>query len=170
MPKRSSIPEKIISILIENPKITREEMSKQLEVSYQAVQKHFLSLQKQKIVVPSFSIAETHIKRYLFWISILTKHPGKTEDIHLDGSGSDYQRKLCKEIAETFHKKNDLVEGLIFGGAHIVIGGSYDIMLRLFSDNPDSVGTYVTRFVRSHPAVASTSTAWSLSTETLEDS
>lgn len=168
MPKRSNIPEKIISILIENPKITREEISEYLNVSYQSVQKHLLSLQKQKIVIPSFYITETQIKRYLFWVFILTQYPGDGEDNEKDGYGNDYQRNLCKEIGESFHKNIDLVEGLIFGGTHIVIGGSYDIILKLFSDNPDSVGKYVTRFLRSRPAVVSTSTSWSLTQSILE--
>lgn len=54
------------------------------------------------------------------------------------------------------------MSGLVFGGVNIVLGGIHDIILRLFSDDPTSVGSYVTRFLRSRPSVASTSTAWAL--------
>ena len=168
MPKRSTIPEKIISILAENPAVSREEISKRLGVSYQSVQKHIFAMQKRKVVVPSFSVVESKIKKYIFWVFILTKYTPENENVQNDSFGNDYQRRLCKEIAESFQQNSNFVEGLIFGGADIVIGGTYDIILRLFSDNPDSVGKYVTRFLRPHPAIVSTSTAWSLTHTTMD--
>lgn len=164
MPRRSNIPEKILSILVENPNVTRDEIKNRLGVSYQAVQKHLSSMQQQGLVVPSFSVAEINIKKYLFWVFILTQAPKgySHDDEEVNEIRNDYQRRLCDEIAESFHKKGDLVGGLIFGGTDIIIGGIYDIILRLYSDNPNSVGRYVTQFLRSHPSTAQTSTAWSL--------
>src|SRR5947209_9578751 len=140
MPKHSNLPEKILSILIENPTVTREEIKKRLGVSYQSVQKHLLNMQKEGIVTPAFQVHEDKIKykKFMFWIFINTKNPdeykGKSkskraseQDIDL---GNDYQRSLCDEIEGSFFKESDLVSGLIFGGVHIVIGGTYDIILR----------------------------------------
>lgn len=161
MARRSQIPDKIISILVEKPTITREEISEQLGVSYQSVQKHLLQLQKQKVVLPSFTVTEKQISKYTFWIFIMTKNP---REGRANRSENDYQRTLCKEIAQSFHQPElkHLVEGLIYGGVNIIIGGRYDIILRLYSDTPNSVGSYVTRFLRGHAAISSTSTAWSL--------
>jgi DNA-binding Lrp family transcriptional regulator len=164
MPRRSNIPNQIISLLVEKPTATREEIRKRLGVSYQAVQKHLYTLQEQKIVLPSFRVAEKNIKKYLFWIFILTKYPSDENE----EAGNDYQRNLCDEISKSLHEESDFTRGLIFGGAHIIIGGTYDIILQLYSDNPDSVGRYVTRFLRPNPAVVSTSTAWSLTESAME--
>lgn len=106
----------------------------------------------------------------LFWIFINTKNPDENkgrpkkglERQHHDDLGNDYQRRLCREIEESFLVPSDLMSGLVFGGVNIVLGGIHDIILRLFSDDPTSVGSYVTRFLRSRPSVASTSTAWAL--------
>jgi len=177
MPKHSNLPEKIISLLIENPAITREEIKKRLGVSYQSVQKHLLKMQKDKIVTPAFLVDETKLKKKkIFWIIITTKNPNETkresknkpEDEQNNDMGVDYQRRLCNEIAKSFLMKSDLVGGLIFGEVHIVIGGTYDIILRVFADDADAVGRYVTRFLRSRPAIVSTSTAWSLTESTNE--
>ncbi len=165
MPKRSNIPEKILSILFKNPAVTREELSKQLGISYQSVQKHLLILLTQEIVVPSFTVAETKIKKqYRFWIFIETRFPEQ------DGKQHDYQQKLCDEIVKSFQEgeNSKLVDGLIFGGIDIVIGGNPDIILRLLTDDPNIVGNYVTRFLRVQPAVVSTSTAWSLRGSSIE--
>jgi DNA-binding Lrp family transcriptional regulator len=176
MPKQSTLPEKILSILIENPTVTREEISKRLKVSYQSVQKHLLRMQRDKVVTQAFVVDETKIrnKKFMFWIFVSTKNPndsrrrsGEKPDEQND-LGNDYQRRLCNEIAASFHKDSELVIGLVFGGIHIVIGGVYDIILRVFCDHPDVVGRYVTRFLRSRPAIVSTSTAWSLTESTEE--
>jgi len=157
MPRRSNIPKKIISLLSEDPTITREQLSERLKVSYQAVQKHLRSLQEEGIVVPSFSVIKNKIRKYLFFVSILTQDPRDPRDL-----GKDYQRALCKKIADQFEENDPLVEELIFGKIYIVIGGTHDIILTLYSDNPDAVGNFVTRFLRAEPAIVATSTAWAL--------
>jgi DNA-binding Lrp family transcriptional regulator len=171
MPKHSDLPEKIISILVKNPTAQRSDISKQLGVSYQSVQKHLLKMQDEGLVKPAFLVSESKIKKKnMFWIFISTKNPDEVKTKSKKGSvgeggydlGNDYQRRLCNEIEDSFQMKSDLMSGLIFGGVHIVIGGVYDIILRIFADDPDSVGRYVTRFLRSRPAIVSTSTAWSL--------
>jgi DNA-binding Lrp family transcriptional regulator len=175
MPKRSNLPERIISTLVQNPGIKRERISKQLGVSYQSVQKHLKKMEKEKIIVPSFSVNLDSInKERVFWIFISTQNPDQSKN-KLDSEagdelGSDYQRELCNEIKESFRKDSEIVSGLVFGGIHIVIGGVYDIILQIFSDNPDSVGHSDTRFLRSRPAIASTSTAWALNERTDESS
>ena len=62
MPRRTKIQEKIISILVENPIITRGELYKRLGVSYQAMQKHLHALQESGIVKQSFVVDEDKIK------------------------------------------------------------------------------------------------------------
>ena len=174
MPRRSNIPDKIISILQEDPTITRKQLSQQLKVSYPAIQKHLNKLEKDKVVIPAFRVEDAKIKKSIFWIFILSKNPQdvffeKTEEgryrligNRADADSSDYQRAICKEIAASFQENNSIVEGLTFGGVHIVLGGQYDIILRIFSDDQDAVGNYVTRFLRTRPDIVQTSTAWSL--------
>jgi DNA-binding Lrp family transcriptional regulator len=173
MPKHSDLPEKIISILLSNSATPRKEISERLKVSYQSVQKHLLKMQNDGVVTPALLVNEGKVKKKrLFWIFISTTSPDaikskskKRPDQH-DDLGNDYQPRLCKEIEESFQVTSDLMSGLIFGGVHIVLGGDYDIILRIYADEPDSVGMYVTRFLRSRPAVVSTSTAWALSEST----
>jgi hypothetical protein len=120
-------------------------------------------------------VDETKVKKKnIFWIFISTKNPNEAKSIAksrikngLNNSlGDDYQRVLCSEIEKSFLMESDLMSGLVFGGVHIVLGGIYDIILRLYSDDQDSVGHYVTRFLRSRPAITSTSTAWALKEST----
>jgi DNA-binding Lrp family transcriptional regulator len=171
MPKHSDLPEKIISILVAKPATPRKEISRQLGVSYQSVQKHLLKMENDRVVTPSFTVDEAKIKKKtMFWIFINTKNPDENkrrpkkvpERRQHDDLGDDYQRGLCREIEESFLVGSDLMRGLVFGGVHIVLGGVHDIILRLYSDDPNSVGNYVTRFLRTRPTVVSTSTAWAL--------
>lgn len=163
MARQSHIPERIISILMEDPTATRLEISKRLGVAYQSVQKHLLQLKDQGVILPSFQVAEKKIKKkHTFWIFILTQNPNMGKSLEM---ATDYQRELCNEIFKSFHDAtlSQVVDaGMIFGGLDIVIGGRYDIILRIYSDNPDSVGRYVTRVLRGRPQIQSTSTAWSL--------
>jgi DNA-binding Lrp family transcriptional regulator len=161
MPKKSDIPEKILSILLENPSTTREEVAQKLGVTYPAVQKHWRNLQDEGYIVPSFHVKNYGPKIFRFWIFIETKYspvPGDAKD----DLGKDYQSRLCKEISDSFHHENALSKGIAFGGTHVLLGGDHDIVVILYSDDADKVGEYVTQFLRSHPSVTSTSTAWSL--------
>jgi DNA-binding Lrp family transcriptional regulator len=177
MPKHSDLPERIISILVAKPSTPRKEISKQLGVSYQSVQKHLLKMENDGVVTPSFTVDEAKIKKQtMFWVFINTKNPDENrgrpkkglEHHQHDDLGNDYQRGLCREIEDSFLVESDLMSGLVFGGVHIVLGGVHDIILRLYSDDPNSVGNYVTRFLRTRPAVVSTSTAWVLLNKTSE--
>jgi biotin operon repressor len=161
MPKKSDIPEKILSILLENPSTTREEVAQTLKVTYPAVQKHWRTLQDEGYIVPSFHVKNYGPKLFRFWIFIETQFPGM-EHCPNDDLGKDYQTRLCREIAESFHNGNPLAVGVSFGGTHVLMGGLHDIVVILYSDDADRVGEYVTQFLRSHPAVVSTSTSWSL--------
>lgn len=161
MPKKSDIPEKILSILLENPSTTREEVAQMLGVTYPAVQKHWRNLQDEGYIVPSFHVKNYGPKLFRFWIFMETQYPGV--DRSGDDLGTDYQARLCREIADSFHNGNDLSDGIAFGGTHVLLGGDHDIVVILYSDDADKIGEYVTQFLRSHPAVLSTSTAWSLS-------
>ncbi|MCG8527523.1 MAG: winged helix-turn-helix transcriptional regulator [Opitutales bacterium] len=161
MPKKSDIPEKILSILLENPSTTREEVAKKLGVTYPAVQKHWRILQDEGFIVPSFHVKNYGPKIFRFWIFMETQFPREQEVVD-DDLGKDYQARLCREISESFHNGNPLAEGIAFGGTHILLGGDHDIVVILYSDDADKVGEYVTQFLRSHPAVTTTSTSWSL--------
>lgn len=161
MPKKSDIPEKILSILLENPSTTREEVANKLGVTYPAVQKHWRNLQDDGYIVPSFHVKNYGPKIFRFWIFMETQFPGDMSKMN-DELGNDYQARLCREVAESFHNGNTLAEGIAFGGTHVLLGGEHDIVAILYSDDADKVGEYVTQFLRSHPAVLSTSTAWSL--------
>jgi biotin operon repressor len=161
MPKKSDIPEKILSILLENPSTTREEVARKLGVTYPAVQKHWRNLQDDGYIVPSFHVKNYGPKIFRFWIFMETQFPGRHSSLG-DDLGNDYQSRLCREIAESFHNGNELSQGIAFGGTHVLLGGDHDIVVILYSDDADKVGEYVTQFLRSHPAVLTTSTAWSL--------
>jgi DNA-binding Lrp family transcriptional regulator len=163
MPRQSNLPEKILSALFEDPTITRKKLSERLGVTYQAIQKHINLLEKEGSVAPALLVMPSKLRskprRSLFLISIKTRYAGQKPP----PAGEDYQRKLCKEIASVFEQRIPLVEGIIFGGTNILIGGNADIVLTLHSESQDAVGDFVTQFLRTRKEIVETSTAWSLS-------
>ena len=152
--------------------MTKEELQTRLGVSYQSIQKQLLRLKQQGTVLPSFWVNEERLKkRRTFWIFILTKNPHVVTDRSTaeppKAKPTNYQRNLCNEIKKSFQKP-ELAEdlaGLIFGGVDIVLGGTYDIILRLFTENPDAVALYVTKILRGMPEISATSTAWGMISE-----
>jgi DNA-binding Lrp family transcriptional regulator len=163
MQRRSFLAERIISLLMENPTVTKKEIKERLGVSDQSIQKQMLRLKNSGAVLPSYWVSERYLQsRRTFWVFILTKpdpaHRTEAEE-------NDYQERLCLKITRSFEDKA-LIErlggGLIFGSVDIVLGGAYDIILRIHTDNPDAAAHYVTRFLRGQPEIVSTSTAWSL--------
>ena len=169
MKRRSSLGERIISLLVANPTITKKEIQERLGVSSQSIQKQMLRLKSQGQVLPSFWVNEQYLQsRRTFWVFILTRKSDMDQATEADeatGAENDYQERLCEKITRSFEDKA-LIErlggGLIFGGVDIVLGGTYDIVLRIHTDNPDAAAHYVTRFLRGKSEIVSTSTAWSL--------
>ena len=163
MAKRTHLPEKIVALLKAEPTLTRKEIASKLSVSYQAVQKHLNELMKEPgpSIKNSFTvtgvIGVTHRK---FWITINTKYNTSKK-----GTSNNYQDQLCEEIHSLFRNADAKAKELIFDDIRIVLGGRFDIVLTLYSNNPDAVGRFVTRYLRSRPSVAETSTAWSLERE-----
>ncbi len=156
MPKKTDLPEKIVAYLKRHPTASRAEIAQRLGVSYQAAQKHLRRLEDEGLVRPGFLVSDAwDAGRHEFWIFIATRYDAATDE------GGDYQRALCREIAD------ELTAGaygkeISFGFVQILLGGDWDVMLRVYSRDPDAVGRFVTRYLRAKASVERTSTAWTL--------
>jgi DNA-binding Lrp family transcriptional regulator len=165
MSKTSNIPNKIITYLQSNPAASREEIGKALGVSYQAVQKNLQKLAEDKLVQPGFIISQRDInKKYKFWIMVETSYRERTEkefeQAQEDPYGKDYQRRLCSEIIDTL-LKDEWSQGLVLRSIDIIFSSQWDIVLTVYSENPQEVGNFITQYLRTHRSVTGTSTAWS---------
>ncbi len=157
MPKKTNLPRRIVAFLKQNPTASRAEISQQLGVSYQAAQKHLRRLEEDGLVRPGFLISDQwEAGKHEFWIFIATRFDRRDE------SGGDYQGVLCREIAAELTSDGEYAEDISFGSIRILLGGDWDIMLCLYSRDPDAVGRFVTRYLRAKTSVVRTSTAWSL--------
>ena len=160
MPRISNIPNKIISLLQKNPTATREEIRKALGVSYQAIQKHLQELERKQLVSEGFIVLESKSeKKYKFWIMIETVYSTEL-DIN-DSYGRDYQKRLCDEIFEELIKNDKWSNCITFNQIDIVFAADWDIILSVISDNAETVGSFITQYLRTHSAVSRTSTSWS---------
>ena len=161
MSKGSVTRSRILSFLNSNPSASRMQIAEALSISYQSVQKHLKILESVGSISPGFLLYPKSTESgYKFWIMIKTspvKHSGK------DTIGTDYQRELCDEIANEFYMNSDLTLGLEFGSVDVVLGSDFDIILLVFSNHPDAVEKFITKFIRNKRSVYSTSTAWAVS-------
>ena len=158
MPKKTDLPQRIVAYLKQHPSASRKEISRQLGVSYQAAQKHLRRLEEDGLVRPGFLVSESwDAGKHEFWIFIATRYDRRT-----DSADGDYQDKLCRAIAAELGPEGKHAQTLSFGSIQILLGGDWDIVLRVRSADADAVGRFVTRYLRSKPNVVRTSTAWSL--------
>ena len=187
MPKKTQLPQRIVSFLRRHPTANRQHVADALGVSYQAVQKHLRKMEASGQVKPGFFVTDAwESGRHEFWIFIETRHVGDPGlgDTRLRSPGSgdsgsagdgrggevsvgaeglgDYQADLCAQIAERLTHEVEWTEALSFLGIEVLLGGDWDIVLRVASDQPDAVGHFVTRYLRSRPAVVRTRTCWTL--------
>jgi DNA-binding Lrp family transcriptional regulator len=156
MPKKSDIPERILSILQENPSATREEVAQILKVTYPAVQKHWRALQDEGLIVPSFHVKHAGQKSFRFWVFVETRPASPSAS-----KAEDFQTRFCRDLALAFREGHPFTKGLTFGGTHQLIGGEQDVILIVHADEVEAVGRFVTGWLRPHPAVARSSVSWS---------
>ena len=160
MPRKSNIPNKIISFLKKNSSANRNEISDGIGVSYQAVQKHLRNLEKEGLVLPGFIVRHSQLKKeYKFWIMIETNC--KTEFDIEDEYGKDYQRRLCNQIVDELLKNGNWSDDIVFNQIDIVFSSNWDIILSVLSENAETVGNFITQYLRTHQAISKTSTFWS---------
>lgn len=162
MPKKTNLPSRIVAHLKQHPTASRQELSETLGVSYQAVQKHLHKLEEERWVLPGFIVSDRwEAGKHELWIFIETRFDRDPD--HPERSGErDYQGDLCRAIVETLTGDSQWAEEISFGSIQILLGGSWDIVLRVFSRDQNAVGRFVTRYLRSQPAIVRTSTAWAL--------
>lgn len=162
MPKKTNLPSRIVAHLKRHPTATRQELSETLGVSYQAVQKHLHKLEEERWVLPGFVVSDRwEAGKQEFWIFIETRYDPRLGGT--DGSDErDYQSALCRAIAEKLTLDSEWAEEISFGSLQILLGGKWDVVLRVFSRDQHAVGRFVTRYLRSQPAIEHTSTAWAL--------
>ena len=161
MPKKTRLPQRIVHYLRRHPTASRAEIAGALDVSYQAVQKHLRRMEEEGTVLPAFLVTERwDVERHEFWIFVETRY-----DPHVDprlAGAADYQGELCRAIVSELAADPQWVDVLSFADIRILLGGNWDIVLRLYSSDPDAVGRFVTRYLRSLPAVVRTATSWAL--------
>ncbi len=161
MPKKTHLPQQIIAYLRRHPTADRRRLSEALGVSYQAVQKHLRRMEERGDVSSAFLVSERwDADRHEFWIFIETRFDRASAE-----PDSDYQRDLCRSISEQLSNDPEWAADLSFVDIRVLLGGQWDIVLRLSSSDADAVGRFVTRYLRSLPGVVRTSTAWALSDE-----
>lgn len=164
MPKKSNIPNKIISFIQRNPSASREKISKALGVSYQAVQKHLRNLEESETVRPGFIVSFSELKKkYKFFVLIETRYLQEEENINPEAQELGYQEKLCDEISRELIDNDRWAQDIVFQGTNIVFGADCDIILTLFTEDASAVSTFVIQFLRTRPSIISTSTFWSTS-------
>lgn len=193
MPKKTRLPQQIVTHLRRHPTANRAELADALGVSYQAVQKHLRRMEDEGTVLPAFLVTDRwDAERHEFWIFIETRYyrdPARAlgpapasgeagDEPSQDGAGAlgdyqgalgDYQGALCQRIVAELGESSAWNDVLSFADIRILLGGNWDIVLRLFSDDPDAVGRFVTRFLRAQPAIVRTATSWALSERGEED-
>lgn len=159
MPKKTHLPQRIVAYLRRNPTADRRSLAEGLQVSYQAVQKHLRRMEEKGEVRSAFLVSDDWDRdRHEFWVFIETRF-----DPRHAAPDSDYQRDLCAAVVERLTTDPEWMEELSFVDVRVLLGGQWDIILRLSSKDADAVGAFVTRFLRSLPGVVRTSTAWALS-------
>ena len=159
MPKRSDLPNQIISLLKRRPDTKRNEIHENLGATYQSVQKHLKRLEDEGILRSVMLVrVPDEIRRYKFWVFIDSEFSPQTSE-----RNGDFQAQLCDEIARELVAQNDFTHGLIYDDCQILLGADADIVLTMYAEKPEDVTRFVTRVLRSHPLVKSTSTGWSVS-------
>lgn len=160
MPKKTNLPQRIVVYLRRHPTANRRQISEALGVGYQAVQKHLRRLEDDGLVLPGFLVSDRwDADRHEFWIFIATRY-----DRELAGEeiGADYQGALCRQVAAKLTDDEEYAEEISFGSIRILLGGEWDLVLRVFARDPDAVGRFVTRYLRAQRGIVRTSTAWTL--------
>lgn len=168
MPKKTHLPQQIIAYLRRHPTADRRHLAEALGVSYQAVQKHLRRMEDEGDVASAFLVNDAwDADRHEFWIFIETRFDPRTRDeappAQAEKGIDDYQRRLCEAVVERLCNDPQWTADLSFVDIKILLGGQWDVVLRLSSTDADSVGRFVTRYLRSLPTVVRTSTAWALS-------
>ncbi len=158
MPKRSDLPNQIISLLKRRPDTKRHEIHSHLGASYQSVQKHLRRLEDDGTLRPVMLVrSPADVRRYKFWVFIDCEFSPQTSQ-----RNADFQAQLCNDIARELITQNEFTRGLIYDDCQILLGADADIVLTMFAEKPEDVTRFVTRVLRSHPLVKSTSTGWSV--------
>ena len=162
MPRRTNLPKRIITFISQNPSATREDISQNLDVSYQSVQKQLKKMEEDGTVLTGFLITSKWAKAYKkFWIFVETCYPKNiTED--QERPNLYYQENLCKTMANKLKNDNEYSAHISLGEIQILLGGNWDILLSLYAEEAESIGRFVTRFLRTRPEIIKTSTSWSL--------
>lgn len=199
MPKKTRLPQQIVTHLRRNPTASRSDLADALGVSYQAVQKHLRRMEEEGTVLPAFLVTDRwDAQRHEFWVFIETRFyrgegrgamvgPPAGSDPGGDPGGDpgsdsgsdsgsdpgselgDYQAALCRRIVGELSENPTWNSVLSFADIRILLGGNWDIVLRLFSDEPDAVGRFVTRYLRAQPTIVRTATSWALSESSDDD-
>ena len=176
MPKKTRLPQQIVTHLRRHPTANRSDLAAALGVSYQAVQKHLRRMEEDGTVLPAFLVTDRwDAERHEFWVFIETRYyrgEGRGADTreHEGASDlSDYQAALCQRIVSELAENPTWNDVLSYADIRVLLGGNWDIVLRLFSDDPDAVGRFVTRYLRAQPTIVRTATAWALSESSDDD-
>lgn len=165
MPRRSDLPNRIISLLKRRPETRRNEIHDVLGATYQSVQKHLKRLEDEGVLRPIMLVRPPgDARRYKFWVFIDSEFSPDASE-----RNTDFQAQLCDEIARELIAQNDFTQGLIYDDCQILLGADSDIVLTMYAERPEDVTRFVTRVLRSHPLVKSTSTGWSVSSGEEED-
>jgi len=154
-----------LSLLKRRPDTRRNEIHSQLGATYQSVQKHLKRLEDEGVVRPVMLVRPPgDVRRYKFWVFIDSEFSPETSE-----RNADFQAQLCDEIARELIAQNEFTQGLIYDDCQILLGADSDIVLTMYAERPEDVTRFVTRVLRSHPLVKSTSTGWSVSSQEEEE-
>ncbi|MCC6677388.1 MAG: hypothetical protein IT436_09605 [Phycisphaerales bacterium] len=160
MPRTSDLRNRIITKVFEEPTISRHDLARVLGVKYSSVQKHLAQLARTGEVVPGFVVRESSLlKRQKFWIFVETRFTPPEASTDEKQKVVPYQQELCRTIVDAVLKK-PWSDTISYGGIQIMLGGSADLVLTLYTNDAASISRFVTDFLRTRPSIVRTSTAW----------
>ena len=158
--------EKVMSLRVMNPWMANAEIAESLGVSPSAVSRDFEALEEQdKITFIAFPAKGKYIQQYdTFYVFIETSYVGARERNSKSGKKQkgariSYQREMAKCIRDAILAP-EMEHAVVFGGLDILLGGPFDILLKLYGTNPKTVHDFVIDHLRSIPYILKTSTAW----------
>jgi DNA-binding Lrp family transcriptional regulator len=155
MRNASELPEKIIEFFSIHPSATLEAAAGELGVSYSSVQKQVSSLEKNGDISRVFSINKHKIRHMKYIIFIDTVFVGEQPK-----GPMPYQDDIISNIYDELNMPGRAYSGKLYlMDAEIILGGRNDIILTILTHEPETIGEFVTSFLRTRSGIRATQTA-----------
>lgn len=147
--------DKVLSLRVINPWVTNSEIAKELGVSESVISRDFNELENQdKIVSVQMPAKGKYLGQFdTFYVFIETSWMGSKPP------KNGYQQEIVRQIEQKLIEP-ELADVIVFGGIDILLGGPYDILLKIYSGKPKPIHEFVINHLRSIPHIIRSSTAW----------